>query len=68
MTVPSELRRDADPLLELWLATRDAQSALEYLRAMQAYYLYVDPKSWDGKMVGEAADELENLMVGKPQS
>ncbi len=68
MTVPSQLRRDADPLLEFWLATRDAASPLEYLRAMQAYYLYVDPNSWDGMMHKNAAQELENLMLGKPQS
>ncbi len=66
MTVPTQLRRDADPYLELWVATRDAKSGLEYLRAMQAYYLFVDENSWDGMMVGKAAKELENLMVGKP--
>ena len=63
MTVPTELRRDSDPLLELWAATRDTRSALEYLRAMQAYFAYVDPDSEDGMMVGKAADELENLMI-----
>ncbi len=47
-----------DPLLKLWLITREAETPLDYLRAMQDYYLFVDVLSWDGRMCREAADEL----------
>ncbi len=48
-----------DPLAILWRACEEANSPLEYLRAMSAYYLYVDPASHDGAMCRAAADELE---------
>ncbi len=58
MTDSPVTRLHVDPLVTLWVATVQAKTPLDYLRAMAGYYLYVDPDSWDGKMCQAAADEL----------